>query len=157
MNKNKLLLGSVIVLVLLNIGLISFLLFSKPPHPPKPPHPVRQEPREIIIKKLDLNEGQIKQYDVLITEHKETIQKNERQLKDLKESLYASMGKEETYDADSVIARINQVQLEIENTHYNHFMDLKKICTAEQMPKFKDLTLELAKIFSPGPKPPVKP
>ncbi|MEZ4938091.1 MAG: hypothetical protein R2799_10920 [Crocinitomicaceae bacterium] len=157
MNKNKLLVASLIVLVLLNIGLISFLLFSKPPHPPKPPHQVRQEPREIIIKKLDLNVDQIKQYDVLISEHKESIQKNERKLKDLKESLYASMGKEDIYDADSVITLINQIQLEIEKTHYSHFMDLKKICTPDQMPKYKQLTLELAKIFSPGPKPPVKP
>jgi protein CpxP len=45
-------------------------------------------------------------------------------------------------------------QTGIERLHYNHFIDIKKLCIPEQLEDYNALTIELAQIF--GPKLPPK-
>ena len=63
MNRNKLQLAIIGVLALINIALISFFIFTKPPHPPK------GNPKKIVIEKLNFNEEQIQAYENLIKKH----------------------------------------------------------------------------------------
>jgi hypothetical protein len=52
---------------------------------------------------------------------------------------------------DSLILEINKVQMNIENIHYNHFLDIKGLCRPEQQQAFNALTADIAKLFSPRP------
>ena len=52
---------------------------------------------------------------------------------------------------DSIILEITKIQNEIEHIHYNHFSDIKSICTNDQMQDFDELIEELGRIFAPIP------
>ena len=63
MNKIKLLTFSVIGLLILNLGIIGFLYFSRPTDRNDK---FNRKPREIISEKLHFDANQIKSYDQLI-------------------------------------------------------------------------------------------
>ena len=49
---------------------------------------------------------------------------------------------------DSITKEIAAIYIEIEHIHYQHFSDIKAICTQEQMPYFNELIKEIAELFS---------
>ncbi len=151
MNKSKLLRNIVIAILIINMVVIGYLLINKDVFfGNKPP-----KPREIVIKKLDFDTEQIKQYDVTITKHQNKIRNFDDSIRKAKNELYARL-KESTSEIDSndsLVNQINNYQKQIEITHYNHFIEIKKICKSEQLEKFNALTNELSKIFSGKRKP----
>ena len=70
MDKIKLLSYSVIGLVLLNVGIISFLYISRP-NPNQEYN--RRRPKDIIIEKLHFDSNQIKKYEDIIKVYRNTI------------------------------------------------------------------------------------
>lgn len=147
MNKNKLLIFLIAGLLASNILLVVFMIKGKG-------HPHRPMPREIIIERLHFDATQISQYDALIKNHRESITEKERALMDLKNNLYATLKSEENKTlTDSLINGISSVQNQIEHIHYSHFIDIKKICKAEQLNNFNELANELSRLFSPPPPP----
>jgi hypothetical protein len=152
MNKNKLLIISVVVLVLLNITLIIVLILGNSPRPPHMQE--HQNPQEIIIEKLHFDELQINAYNELIAEHRELIGNKEHEMRIAKEALYHSLSSDNQDEKDELIAKINILQKDFEEIHYNHFLEIKKLCKPEQIQDYNELTNELAKIFSRHPKPP---
>lgn len=140
--------GLVIGLCVINIGLMAFVLFRTGP----PPHPggMRPEdrPRQLIIEKIGFDQQQVTQYDQLITEHRTTVRKLEAQIMEAKNNLYHTLV-ENTSAKDSIINGLTSLQQRVETTHYNHFLDIKKICRADQQDEFNQLTTELADYFRP--------
>ena len=86
MDKIKLLTYSVIGLVLLNIGIISFLYLSRP-HPDNN----RRKPKDIISEKLHFDADQIKEYDKLIQLHRSHIIEKEDIIRKDKNELYLQL------------------------------------------------------------------
>jgi UDP-glucose 6-dehydrogenase len=143
MNKSKLNTIIVIGLLLSNIILVCFILFKKPPHPMRP------KPREIIIEKLGFDENQVAAYDVIIKEHQKNIRNKEEQIMNVKKQLYFLVGNNiENNLKDSLITQLGNLQMDIENIHYSHFVEIKKICKPEQMERFNQLLDEIAILFS---------
>lgn len=146
MNKVKVLSLLSVGLVLTNLLLLWFL-FN---HGPKPPG--GEGPRNIIIEKLGFDQEQSAAYDKLITRHQAQIDSAQQQLMTLKNSLYASLQSESHQNSrDSLILEISKVQMHIENIHYDHFLDIKRLCKPEQKQAFNALTADIAKLFSPRP------
>lgn len=107
-------------------------------------------PREIVIKKLGFDGQQIKAYKVLIKDHQQKIRFLNDAIRVKKNELYSNL-KEDTSSInrnDSLVIQLADYQSQIETTHYNHFLDIKKLCRKEQLKKYDELTTELAKIFS---------
>lgn len=154
MNKIRLLIIAVIVLMLLNIVLMAALFLNKPHFPPRSDS--RQNPKEVIISTLHFNANQTKQYEALITQHFQGIEQQQNNIRKAKNELF-NLLKETNYEAkDSLIAIIVNSQKEIENIHFNHFNDIKMLCTPEQINDFNELSKELAKLFAPHPLHPPK-
>jgi protein CpxP len=152
MDKIKVLTFAVIALLLLNFATLGFLLLTGPKHNSRPPH---REPKEIIINQLHLDATQQKAYQKLIDGHRETIDSLDHQIRGTKNKLYLQL-KQTTVDVktkDSLIEILASNQKKIEETHFKHFQDIKKLCTPEQMNRFDDLTEELSRIFGRKPKP----
>jgi protein CpxP len=151
MNKFKTLRIIVISILVINMVVIGCLLINKNVFfGNKPP-----QPREIIIKQLEFDTAQIKQYDNTITKHQNRIKALDDSIRITKNKLYSRL-KESTSEIDkndSQVTQINNFQKQIEITHYNHFIEIKKICKPEQLEKFNALTNELSKIFSGKRKP----
>lgn len=147
MNKIKLLTFSVIGLLFLNIGVICFLYFSRPTDRNDRFNP---KPREIISEKLHFDSNQIKSYDQLIEIHKFKIDSLNTKSKELKFELYSQLKLATINNAEKnrLINELINNQKEIENTYFQHFLDIKSLCKKDQIEAFNSLTDELGKMFS---------
>lgn len=153
MSKSKLLTFAVIVLFLINIITLSFFIFKKEKSDNM--RGKRPMPREIIIKKLHFDEEQTEQYVALINTHRDSISKIDDQIKMYKNGLYNELSKTDNQNViDNLFVQIAAAQTSIEKLHYNHFLDIKKLCKPEQLEDYNALTNELAKIFGPKQLPP---
>lgn len=145
------------ILILLNLTLLGLtfgksFLFSPGQH--RPPHP--EGPKGLIIEKLHFDHAQKKAYEKLIHAHRTQIDSLDHEVRFCKNELY-SLLKQETIDTSAqkkLVSKLGELQLHIEQTHFNHFADIKKLCRPNQMDDYDELTAELAALFSHPPKPP---
>lgn len=148
MNKIKVLTIAVIALFVINMVTLSFLFFNDKKNDSK------KEPKEIIIHKLGFNKNQIAEYEILIKKHKANISRLDNQIKDSKNKLYQQLNlSENKVVTDSILNSLYLYKSEIELVHYNHFLEIKKLCKPEQLDNYNELTQELSKIFVPNRKP----
>lgn len=146
MNKTKVLGFAVIALLVLNFGILAFLFFSKNDNGPRG----RKMPREIIIEKLHFDENQIVDYDRIIQVHQKKIRILDDSIRVSKNKLYQLLNSEtiDTGLKDSLFLKLADYQKQIETTHFNHFIEIKKLCKKEQLSDYENLTEELSKLFS---------
>jgi hypothetical protein len=146
MNKTKVLGFTVIALVILNFGILVFLFLSKGNDGPKE----RKLPREIVIEKLHFDENQIIEYDKTILIHQKNIRDLDDSIRATKNELYQLLNSEniDNIQKDSLYLKLAGFQKQIETTHFNHFLEIKKLCKKEQLSDYKNLTEELSKLFS---------
>ncbi len=144
MNKVKLLSYISVGLLVINISILCFMFLGKPKHH-GPPN-VRDE----VIEKLELNDNQILIYDELIHWHQTEIMKAETEMLRIKMQLYGGLAKGfDECAKDSLIAEIAKIDIEIENIHYQHFQDIRDLCSESQKVEFEKLVLQIAKHFRP--------
>lgn len=156
MTKNRLLSITVIALILLNLVVLGFHFVKKGQHPGMPPHHRNGGPKNIIIKRLQLNETQIEAYEDLIHIHISQIREKEYELMEVKQHIYDLLLHNNSEEEDELYAELGRLSAEIEQIHLVHFKDLKSLCNEEQLIAFESLTKDLARLFSP-PKPPKPP
>lgn len=146
MNKTKVLGFAVIALLVLNFGILAFLFFSKNDNGSRG----RKMPREIIIEKLHFDENQIVEYDKIIKTHQEDIRNLDDSIRSTKNELYQLLNSEtiDSVQKDSLYLKLANYQKQIETTHFNHFIEIKKLCKKEQLSDYENLTEELSKLFS---------
>lgn len=145
MRKINLLSIAVIALLALNFGIISYLFLLKGAEPSR-----RKMPRAIVIKELHFNENQIALYDQKIRVHQETIGKLDDSIRFTKNELYQLLNAEKVNpkQKDSLILVLGQYQKQIESAHFNHFLEIKAICTPAQLEQYEQLTQKFSRIFS---------
>jgi periplasmic protein CpxP/Spy len=150
MSKIKLLTIAVIGLLAINIAVLGFLLLRKPPMPPNGMPQVEKKggPKEIIIEKLHFDKEQVIAYEAIIVAHRESIKGLKDSISDTKNNLYQSLKTETFVGKDSLINILSVLQKRIESVHYEHFVQVKKLCKSEQMGNFNNLTNELAVYFT---------
>mgnify|MGYP000096512148 CR=1 FL=1 len=146
MNKTKLLGIAVIALAVLNIGILGFLFLSKD----KENSRGRKMPREIVIEKLHFDENQIAEYDITIKTHQKNIRNLDDSIRATKNELYQLLNAENINNSqkDSLFLKLADYQKQIESTHFNHFLEIKKLCKKEQTTDYMSLTEELSRLFS---------
>jgi uncharacterized protein HemX len=145
MNKTKLLSVAVIALLVLNFGILGYLFLSNK-HEPNG----RKMPREIIIEILHFDENQIVKYEKTIQEHQKLIRKLDSSIRKTKNELYQLLNEEkiDSSQKDSLYLKLANYQKQIETTHFNHFLEIKKLCKKEQLDDYEYLTGELSRLFS---------
>lgn len=148
MNKLKFLKISVAALVVLNLGLMAFLLLGRPKHPRHPGREMGSQPKDVIIERLQFSAEQIELYDNLISKHRAEIHKLDHKLRSLKNDLYSNISNNDSIP-ELELVELNRLQGQIERTHYNHFLDIKSLCEADQLVAFQDLSKELVRMFAP--------
>ena len=143
MTKVKLLSITSIFLLALNLVMIWFFVSHKPDGR-------RDRPKKVIIEKLHFNTSQIEEYEKLIAWHRGNIQHRQHKMQSLKNQLYSTLQEKGKSNAtDSLINEIGKVQIEIEQVHYKHFQDIKKLCNPEQQKSFNELCSDIAELFAP--------
>ncbi len=147
MDRTKLLTISVIGLLLLNLATISFLLIGPPKDHRRPED---KKPNEVIIDKLHFDAEQIKKFDAIIQIHKTKVETFEKDIRKNKNQLYVLLLDKEIniHKKDSLLQIISNDLNQIENLHFNHFIEIKNICREDQLKNYYDLTEDLSRIFS---------
>lgn len=142
MTKNKFYIAIIFVLVVVNVLLVSWLILKKTQHPKG------EGPKALIIEKLHLDENQIREYEGLIQQHRSEIRAHELLLNQAKQNLYGQLGSQTTH-LDSLYKAIANEHSKIEQIHFHHFENIKRLCRPEQLPYFDILSKELTVLFSP--------
>jgi periplasmic protein CpxP/Spy len=156
MSKIKLLSIAVIVLLLTNAGIVTFLLLNRRPQTMKEMHPEKREgPKKIIIERLHFDSTQVAEYEAEIVNHRKMVRQLKDSISDTKNTLYHSLTTENFAGKDSLINLLCELQKRIENVHYDHFAQIKKICTPAQQEAFNKLTTDLAFYFTTERKGPI--
>jgi Spy/CpxP family protein refolding chaperone len=149
-------LGIVITaLVLLNVGTLAFVLFSKPsePPPPFPLPPGAGHPQfdRMIVETLQLNYAQRQQFEMMKQEHHESMMKLDREYNEMLKD-YLGLLKNVPVDQttkDSLERKLSQIQVQKASITLDHFTKLRAICTPEQQSRFDSLIPELTRVIAP--------
>lgn len=152
MEKSKLITISIFGLLALNLATLGFLLVSGPKGHRPPPQENHPKPNEIIIDQLHFDAAQQKDYSKIIAWHQKTIRELDHNIRHAKNDLYMLLKDSQVNSKtkDSLISVLNGYQKQIEETHFKHFEDIRKLCHPDQIEDFNALTEELSRIFAPN-------
>lgn len=149
MSKLKILQIAVIGLLLINMTALALLFFGRPGHSLHD-RSGREGPADIIIERLHFDQQQVQAYDKLIHQHRSAIRRLDAEIRETKNALYNTLTNDSLQAKDSLQVKLGALQKEIETVHYDHFLDIKKLCKPSQAGYFIELTHDLAGYFSPG-------
>ncbi len=108
----------------------------------------RHNPREMVVKKLDLNSEQEASFNALVDIHKKEIRDNDSLIWEVKIKIFDALSDDKVTNVDSLASQIGDLQESIEIAHYNHFMKVKALCREDQVENFNELSKDFSKIFS---------
>lgn len=129
------------VLVVLNIVLITLLILGKPPH--------HQNPREMIISRLNMSTTQVQKYDELIAQHQKSNKVLHDKVKVLKEEFAGHVLATDEAMIDSLSNEIGKVLSEVELNNAHHLKDINGILNDSQKKDFEDFVKEIPQLFNP--------
>ena len=138
-------------LLLLNLSTLSFIIFK---YNKSDENRKSNKPDQLIINKLAFNKEQENIYKKLIQNHRQQINIIQETILNYKNNLYTKLKNNSSSKTqiDSLITKINEQQKNIELINYNHFLDIKGICSQKQIPAYNELVNELTLIFSNQPR-----
>ncbi len=150
MKKETLLTTAIVALLLLNFGTLGFLFFRPAPHPPGPgKHRLDRQ----IVERLQFNSAQQQTFKKLKTTHHEQMLASDKQYRSALESYFNLLKNEPVQPAqqDSLLEVLTQIQKDRASITFQHFQDLKALCSPEQAEHFSELVPELMRVILPGP------
>jgi len=142
MKNFKFLIGTVILLVIINCVLLGSLWFTKyhisPPPPPPHLSGPPQRANEYLIKELKLTPAQIKQYDTLRNDHFEKTRALNDQNRQLRDAYFENIKTPvlNTKLVDSLQNKIAANTITLDNITLVHFRKLRSILDKNQQTKF---------------------
>ncbi len=146
MSKTRLLTILVIGLMLLNLGIIGFMVLNKPPHLGER----RGRPGKLIVERLNFDKKQTAQFNTLLRTHRSKTKAVLNEMRDSKNQLFALLKSEDQSKKDSLINIIGSLQKELEVLHFQHFTDIKAICKPEQINDYNQFVSEMGNFIPPG-------
>lgn len=148
MSKLKLLGIITVVLFLCNVTLMWQVWKGN-----KMPERRGEGPRLEIIARLRLDDAQIKEYDILVGEHRSMMRQKEEEIRILKKAVYLTLISDSS-SRDSLIQCIANQQKEVEHINLDHFADIGKLCHLDQKEDYNKLVADLSELFMHKKPPP---
>src|SRR5579883_3215882 len=155
MKRDTILTIAVVVLLIVNVGTLSYLIFTKPHHsPPPPPAPMdgrgpMMRPDELIRHTLHLTDDQDKKYAASIESHHATMMKLDSEFRATADRYFALLktNAPATGMEDSLVAAMGKMQSAKAAATFRHFAEIKSFCTPDQAKQFDTLVPELLDIL----------
>jgi maltodextrin utilization protein YvdJ len=142
MNKIKFLQVLIIALFLSNLLVVYFAIQLSNNRGFNP-----DGPKKLVIEKLHFDEQQISDYEVLIDGHRQQIREKNEAIRHQKQALYQQLNAENDSLKVICLLEIAKLQAQVEEIHYKHFIDIKKLCKPEQLDNYEAFSKEILKIF----------
>jgi len=141
-NKSKLYLLIIGILLVTNIAVLFFLLrgqHDEGGHPPRNDRGAMM--RDFLQNEIGFSAQQLQQYDTLSKQHRENTKAQFDSLRSSKEQEFKELGSRGFSDSAifEMVGRSAEKQKTMEFQLLNHFAAIRKLCTAEQQPKFDSL------------------
>ena len=128
MNKQNFHIIIIGVLILINLILMWFFLNQNNSSK-------KGGPRDLIIEVLHFDYEQIREYDLLIKDHRVLMRKGKSELYNFRKSYFIS-------DSDSALSLLSNSYSNLENINKNHINEIMEICTASQKEIFRIIIKE---------------
>lgn len=154
MKSNLFLKIVILILIILNLGTLSFLWFSRPGRE----MPQNRRERDIsafLPRELKLTKQQQQQYEKLRNEHRkrfDSIQNVNMQLHRRFFNL-ALIQNTDNKAVNLLVDSIAATQRSIEMITYQHFMSIRQMLNSSQKKKLHELLFEVSKMVAPPPPP----
>lgn len=145
--KNKILIWSVVLLMIVNVAVLIALILS---HHKPVDH--RGTPADYLIKELGLNAEQQKRLKGLADQHHQQAETIMVKIKDARDSLFGLLQQPTISDstknaaADNVAKNLEQLDL----LTFDHFKQVRAICTPDQQKKFDKIIQDVLRMIAEG-------
>jgi periplasmic protein CpxP/Spy len=154
MEKTRFLKIVIVILLIINLGVLTFLFISRGDGK-RNHHPRGEEgPAKFIIDQLGFDDKQVARFNELKTEHQQQMRQLQDSIKIQRDLLPDIIIDGNTSSADSVTTIIGNYQKQIEFNTYSHFVKVRAICNEEQKKKFKNIIEEILQMMGPRKGPP---
>jgi regulatory protein YycI of two-component signal transduction system YycFG len=128
MNKQNFYIIIIGVLILINLILMWFFLNQNNSSK-------KGGPRDMIIEALHFDDEQIREYDLLIKDHRILMRKGKSELYDFRKSYFLT-------DSDSALSLLSNSYSNLENINKNHINEIMEICNSSQKEDFRIIVKE---------------
>lgn len=136
-SRNKVLLFLIGILLLTNIILVVFFVGKKDTGKPRGNRDRSAWVRDFLKDSVGFNEQQLTQYDKLRQQNRENMKPLFEDLGNAKLKFYEMVGKPGTDSANQAAAAlIGEKQQALDMAFFNHFRQVRSICTPEQLPNY---------------------
>jgi hypothetical protein len=144
-SKNKVLLFLVGILLLTNIVMLVFFVGKKEPEKPRSGRTDRSSAvREFLKDSIGFNDQQLSQYDQLRQQNREAMRPLFEDLGNAKLSYYRYVNQPNADSASQIAATaIGEKQKTLDMAFFRHFRQVRALCTAEQLPKYDSLVVNI--------------
>jgi len=158
--KKRLTTFAIVLLVIINISSITTILIRRY-HPIKHPLPVQMDDKvratTIFLKtELQFSDEQVKEFIRIQDEFLKESETLRHAIGDLKKDLHRTLieSTDDTLENAARIAEIGNKHSELEKILYQYFINVKNLCTPEQVQKFDVLVRQILFTIDPGHQPP---
>ncbi|MDF3077026.1 MAG: hypothetical protein K0S09_915 [Sphingobacteriaceae bacterium] len=143
MSKHKILVYCVIALVVLNVACLAFIVLGRP----KPP---LERFDKQIIRSLNLNQEQVQTFNKLKDQHHGRMTEIDEQMKQPFEEYFGLLNRSgDQTKKDSLEIVLASLYKQKVDATYEHFDEIKKICSPEQQKGFEKIIPSLMQVISP--------
>lgn len=152
--KNKLLYTLIILLVVLNLGTLSFMWYTKL-SPPKPDF-IPPQPRsgaDFLNEELKFTKEQNEKIEKLREEHFQKIKTIKDEGRGLRDLFFSNLSKAEVDSAkiNEIANAISMSEKKIELTTFYHMRKIREVCDENQKKKFDEIIQDVLKMgLGPG-------
>lgn len=158
MKRTDFLLAVIGVLVVLNAVTLFFLWRHRPPAPPLRSVPgtslIRPNPADFIIHELNLDEKQQEAFETLRADYGERMREYRKNIDICRRQLPGILSRGDTAQARAVAEKIGLLQKQIEWATFEHFRQVRALCTDKQKKKFDDIIQQVLRLMTLPPRPP---
>ena len=146
--KNKILLWLVIFLVIANAITLVFLLRNRP-------FP-KESPASFLSRELSFTEDQKKQYEGMVSVHRDSTQILRKELQQAKDEMFALLKQSVISDSikQSAVKKISTITERMELFTLAHFQEVRSICSPAQKDKFDQVISKMLQLMSTSRRPP---
>lgn len=143
---------AVVLLILCNLALIVDIWINNGTGPQHGP----ESPKDYVIRNVQLTPVQVARYDSLVNQHQKAMRQLRAQSADIRKALFDHLKKGDYAVGnanpviDSLTALIGSKQREIESVTYDHFAEVRKLCTPDQQAKFDEIISEVTRMMGNG-------
>lgn len=136
--KSKFFLLIIAILLVTNIAMLYFLFNKDKADIKKPSFDRNAAARDFLQKEIGFTDAQMQLYDTLAKQQREKMKSSFDEMRTVKEQLQKEVGNKAFNDSAITKAVVQSLenQKKMETRFYSNMMEIRKLCTAEQLPRF---------------------